>query len=68
MLSDIRDRLEDLISVVNEVETTLNDDTDTSEFSQINPKEYISWLFNTDTDGKAQELIDELSYWNSGRL
>ena len=57
------DELGDMVDIIEDSD----DDIDSEKFSQINPKDYIYWLFNTDLDNKKQELIDELSYWNSGR-
>ena len=58
------DELGDIVDVI---EDSYDNDIEPEKFSQINPKDYIYWLFNTDLDNKKQELIDELSYWNSGR-
>ena len=74
MLSEIINKLEEMSKLSDELgdmvdvfEDSFDNDIDSEKFSQINPKDYIYWLFNTDTDGNSQKLIDELSYWNSGR-
>ena len=58
---------DELGDMVDGLESSFDDDIDSDKFSQISPKDYIFWLFNTDLDSKKQELIDELSYWNSSR-
>jgi len=35
-----------------------------NDFSEIDPKEYIQWLFNEDTENNKERLIEELYYWN----
>ena len=74
---ELHGKLEDLGYTVNIIYDELGDEIDTLEdnmfkdldqehFSQINPKDYIYWLFNTDSTNK-DILIEELNYWNKER-
>ena len=73
MLTKTRSKLEELKKVSDELGDAIDDiednmfkDLDQEHFSQINPKDYIYWLFNTDSTNK-DELIEELNYWNKDR-
>ena len=43
------------------------DDAEIDDFTKIDPKKYIYWLYNSDTENNKVALIEELAFWNKGK-
>ena len=43
------------------------DDAEIDDFSKIDPKKYIYWLCNSDTENNRVALTEELEFWNKGK-